>query len=971
MAEAETSDVSPFAVPIDNILSWLSRAGDQNRIIAAIDAIERRVRSKGFSGSMDHAGIVTQMMQVDAQLLLWQSPVAVRYLQLIQTLQEETCLYHYKKSRTTTQTSQVSPWAIKLKNMNQTVSSWSVHHCVELSSLLSLSDLIPMWESQVQPDEKSFLCALAEIHSHDMARLLLLPMLEALGNADHPISQSFTIENGRRKSSASAMWRHIETSRLTQTPVQYAVVRCLGNRSIEDVSALTVFQTILFSLWFLDGPTKRHWEIIVAGLEALCQAVVGGRGQVQTQAFFGVMSSNGDIHLPGLADFPLSRFSEAENNPIQCLYVKQKWMQIMTHLLRASQREDLANTPQITDKAREVGTYKSKDLTRGQILTDLLRFESDHIIESTMDTLGGTEHQAIVLRNLTQFPGYKEVEVVVRNLEASIQSAKKLTVRSMRTVRVLIRTGTYRDASTSTNRSRDGEEASGPKELHTVRKRGSSIGSLWKRPTEPEMSRSPSNPDEEKDPHKKMETAKRQLTNQLSLIEGAEQKLVDETTKKQKLQEKLQRKSGKKKEAAKVETDLEAQNERVNQAEASLKQLRENTEKIHKEIQTLEALVNPSQTETTPATHINSYVEYAERNKANLLHRNVEDKWMDWSVQWKRWNLWSIQAGSSDVLEEERKLWNEERRILLVQTQFLASQLSGLAQSIEEENDKNERLLNTREGTIANLQEQVRRLQEENEVLDQTLTITMDPELLATQGAAPAGPGGLWLLDYLNQWAVIFLILSFEVILCSLMVLPFPLTWRLKFSNGMSKLWNGFPRFRIVAKTLLVIVSALFLDSLRRMYTVHLSIYQPDILKMGRQTEMNMMLVSAQRNAFLCGLSVFLFMVLYRFQSMADQLAFLQTRMDQYDDKLAHRGERTLKKELNYDAGKEKIQNNNAGQTVDPVALKQRNPKDVKIYKEQSLYRSQPTGGEAQKFRYGIPDLKNTVYSTEESLDDG
>jgi hypothetical protein len=50
-----------------------------------------------------------------------------------------------------------------------------------------------------------------------------------------------------------------------------------------------------------------------------------------------------------------------------------------------------------------------------------------------------------------------------------------------------------------------------------------------------------------------METAKRQLTNQLSLIEGAEQKLVDETTKKQKLQEKLQRKSGKKKEAAKVE----------------------------------------------------------------------------------------------------------------------------------------------------------------------------------------------------------------------------------------------------------------------------------------------------------------------------------------------------------------------------------------------------------------------------------
>jgi len=176
----------------------------------------------------------------------------------------------------------------------------------------------------------------------------------------------------------------------------------------------------------------------------------------------------------------------------------------------------------------------------------------------------------------------------------------------------------------------------------------------------------------------------------------------------------------------------------------------------------------------------------------------------------------------------------------------------------------------------------------------------------------------------MNQWALIFLILSIEVILCSLMVLPFPINWRLKFSNGMAKLWNQFPRFRIVAKTVLVLVSGLFVDSLRRMYTIHLSIYEPSILKMGRQTEMNMVLVAAQRNAFLTGLSVFLFLVLYRFQAMSDQVAFLQARMDQYQEGLSKRGERTIKKELDYNANKEKISNTGSMQKVDDVQLKPR-----------------------------------------------
>lgn len=53
-------------------------------------------------------------------------------------------------------------------------------------------------------------------------------------------------------------------------------------------------------------------------------------------------------------------------------------------------------------------------------------------------------------------------------------------------------------------------------------------------------------------------------------------------------------------------------------------------------------------------------------------------------------------------------------------------------------------------------------------------------------------------------------------------------------------------------------------------------------------------------------------------------MAFLQERMNQYDDRLSKRGERTVKKELNYDAGKEKLQNTSDLKKVDEVQLKQR-----------------------------------------------
>ncbi|PRP77835.1 hypothetical protein PROFUN_14154 [Planoprotostelium fungivorum] len=166
------------------------------------------------------------------------------------------------------------------------------------------------------------------------------------------------------------------------------------------------------------------------------------------------------------------------------------------------------------------------------------------------------------------------------------------------------------------------------------------------------------------------------------------------------------------------------------------------------------------------------------------------------------------------------------------------------------------------------------------------------------------------LLEYANQWGLIFVCLSIEILIATFLVLPIPVKWRITVSQKMAVLWNQYPRFRIITKTLMSIVAALFFDSLRKMYVIHLSIYQPDLLKVGREAEINKNLLVAQRNAYLCGFTVFIFMILYRFQSMADQVATLEAKLDQIEPGLSKRTEHHVQKAVDYDKNKEAVQNN-------------------------------------------------------------
>jgi hypothetical protein len=58
--------------------------------------------------------------------------------------------------------------------------------------------------------------------------------------------------------------------------------------------------------------------------------------------------------------------------------------------------------------------------------------------------------------------------------------------------------------------------------------------------------------------------------------------------------------------------------------------------------------------------------------------------------------------------------------------------------------------------------------------------------------------------ENLNQWSIVFLIFMAEIIMCTAIVVPGPISFRTNFMNRLAKLWNEYPRFRLVTKTIMV-----------------------------------------------------------------------------------------------------------------------------------------------------------------------
>jgi len=142
----------------------------------------------------------------------------------------------------------------------------------------------------------------------------------------------------------------------------------------------------------------------------------------------------------------------------------------------------------------------------------------------------------------------------------------------------------------------------------------------------------------------------------------------------------------------------------------------------------------------------------------------------------------------------------------------------------------------------------------------------------------------LFFVNLINYWGLVFLIFLVELVLCTFVVSPIPLSWRQFALERIAKLWLKQKRFRLVYKTIMGIILVFFLDSLRHAYLAQLFAMPTDTPTTATISEITSSLFEAERNALLCGCVLYLYMMLVRFQSMAHQIIELQERIQELQD---------------------------------------------------------------------------------------
>jgi len=140
----------------------------------------------------------------------------------------------------------------------------------------------------------------------------------------------------------------------------------------------------------------------------------------------------------------------------------------------------------------------------------------------------------------------------------------------------------------------------------------------------------------------------------------------------------------------------------------------------------------------------------------------------------------------------------------------------------------------------------------------------------------------MFLIENLTQWTFPFVLLTIEIILCTIVVLPLPNLMRISLLKGLRNLWVRFPRFRLVYKTIMLLVAFLFVDSLRRMYVVYMRMELQHIAGKNANGQDLSQLYAAERNAYLCGFTVFLYLLLLRFEGMLGDQTKLEEQVEYY-----------------------------------------------------------------------------------------
>jgi len=130
----------------------------------------------------------------------------------------------------------------------------------------------------------------------------------------------------------------------------------------------------------------------------------------------------------------------------------------------------------------------------------------------------------------------------------------------------------------------------------------------------------------------------------------------------------------------------------------------------------------------------------------------------------------------------------------------------------------------------------------------------------------------MFFVENITQWTFPFFLLLVELSICTFIVLPLPSLVRKSILRGLMKLWNTYPRFRLLYKTLMAVLVYLFADSLRRMYATSIRLESGHIKDYST-------LYASERNAYLCGFTIFLFLLLLRFEAMLGDITNLELQV--------------------------------------------------------------------------------------------
>jgi len=139
------------------------------------------------------------------------------------------------------------------------------------------------------------------------------------------------------------------------------------------------------------------------------------------------------------------------------------------------------------------------------------------------------------------------------------------------------------------------------------------------------------------------------------------------------------------------------------------------------------------------------------------------------------------------------------------------------------------------------------------------------------------------------QWIFVLSMLIVEMLVCLAVIIPIPISFRRRLLVFLARVWNKNPAARIVIKSMMGLCAGLLVDSVRSIVKVEqVQLDQPELankLFAGQIPELNIRLFSSERNLFLTGFTLFLFLMLYRFMSMANQLIELETTLELSDEK--------------------------------------------------------------------------------------